>query len=335
MPRKSRIDAPGALHHIICRGIERRAIFEDDYDRDRFVSKLAAVLEETDTLCYAWALMPNHFHLLIRSGSIPVAGIMRRVLTGYAVNFNLRHRRSGHLFQNRYKSILCQEEPYLLELVRYIHLNPIRAGVVADMKSLDGYPYSGHSRLMGKIKSGFQNTEKVLSLFGQTRREARRRYRDFVTKGLPAGKRPELTGGGLIRSAGGWQALKELRRKGVHFKSDERLLGDSDFVDSVLKAADEKLDRKYRLQAEGHGFKDVVARVCGIYNLNRRDLLSRGKQRRRAMARSVLAYRAVKELGMSVREAGEKLGLSPSAASRCVQRGERVAVSDGLVFEGS
>ncbi|MFO7687392.1 MAG: LysR family transcriptional regulator [Desulfobacterales bacterium] len=112
-------------------------------------------------------------------------------------------------------------------------------------------------------------------------------------------------------------------------------MGDSDFVDSVLKAADEKLDRKYRLQAEGYGFEDVVARVCGIYNLNRRDLLSRGKQRNRAMARSVLAYRAVKELGMSVREAGEKLGLSPSAASRCVQRGERVAVSDGLVFEGS
>ena len=335
MPRKSRIDAPGALHHIICRGIERRAIFEVDYDRDRFVSRLAAVLEETDTLCYAWALIPNHFHLLIRSGSIPVAGIMRRVLTGYAVNFNMRHSRSGHLFQNRYKSILCQEEPYLLELVRYIHLNPIRAGVVADMKSLDGYPYSGHSRLMGKIKSGFQNTEKVLALFGQTRREARRRYRDFVTKGLPAGKRPELTGGGLIRSAGGWQALKELRREGVHFKSDERLLGDSDFVDSVLKAADEKLDRKYRLQAEGYGFEDAVARVCGIYNLNRRDLLSRGKQRNRAMARSVLAYWAVKELGMSVREAGEKLGLSPSAASRCVQRGERVALSDGLVFEGS
>ncbi len=122
---------------------------------------------------------------------------MGRLLTGYAVNFNLRHRRSGHLFQNRYKSILCQEEAYLLELVRYIHLNPVRAGVVADMKSLDGYPHSGHSRLMGKIKSGFQNTEKVLALFGQTRREARRRYRDFVTKGLAAGKRPELTGGGL------------------------------------------------------------------------------------------------------------------------------------------
>lgn len=333
MPRKSRIDAPGALHHIICRGIERRAIFEDDHDRDRFIERLAAVLEGTGTLCYAWALIPNHFHLLIRTGSIPVAGVMRRLLTGYAVNFNLRHRRSGHLFHNRYQSILCQEERYLLELVRYIHLNPIRGGLVADMKSLDGYPYSGHSRLMGKIKSGFQDTEQVLSMFSRTRREARKRYRDFVMKGLLAGSRPELTGGGLIRSAGGWRALKELRREGVHLKSDERVLGDSDFVAAMLKAADEKLERKYRLQAEGYGFEEVVARVCGIYKLNRRDLLSWGKRRRRAKARSVLAYWSVRELGMSVREAGEKLGLSASAASRCVQRGERVVASDGLVLE--
>ncbi len=240
------------------------------------MERLATVLEQTATPCYAWALIPNHFHVLVRTGSIPVA----------------------------------------------------------DMKSLDGYPYCGHRRLIGKIKSGFQDTEKVLSLLGKIRREARRRYKDFVTKGLPAEKKPELTGGGLIRSVGGWQALKELRRDGVHFKSDERLLGDSDFVDTVLKAAGERMDRKYRLQAEGYGFEDVVSRVCGIYNLNRRDLLSPGKQRRRATARAMLAYWSVRELGMSVRDAGEKLGLSPSAASRCAQRGERVAASDGLVFEG-
>lgn len=335
MPRKSRIDAPGALHHIICRGIEQRPIFDDDYDRDRFVERLGTVLEETATPCYAWALIPNHFHLLIRTGLVPVASVMRRLLTGYAVSFNLRHRRSGHLFQNRYKSILCQEDRYLLELVRYIHLNPIRAGLVADMKALDGFSYSGHSRLTGKFKSGFQDTERVLSMFGKTRREARKHYKAFVSKGLLAGKRPELTGGGLLRSSGGWHALKELRRMGVHFKSDERVLGDSGFVDTVLKAAGEKLDRKYRLQAEGYGFEDVVSRVCEKYKLSRRELLSWSKQRKRAMARSVLAYWSVRELGMSAREIADKLCLSPSAASRCVQRGERVVASDGLILAGS
>jgi REP element-mobilizing transposase RayT/DNA-binding transcriptional ArsR family regulator len=332
MPRKSRIDAPGALHHIICRGIERRPIFEDDLDRDRFVERLGSVLRQTATPCYAWALIPNHFHLLIRTGLIPVATVMRRLLTGYAVSFNYRHRRSGHLFQNRYKSILCQADPYLLELVRYIHLNAIRAGLVADMKSLDRYPYSGHSRLTGKFEGGFQDIQTVLSMFAKTLREAKRRYKAFVSKGVLAGKRPELTGGGLLRSSGGWHALKQLRSLSVHFKSDERVLGDSDFVDTVLKAAGEKMDRKYRLQAEGYDFEDVLSRVCELFRLTRREVLSWSKQRNRAMARSVLAYWSVKELGMTAFAVAERLGLSPSAASRCVQRGERIVAGDELVL---
>jgi predicted ArsR family transcriptional regulator len=141
-----------------------------------------------------------------------------------------------------------------------------------------------------------------------------------------------LTGGGLIRSSGGWHAIKEFRRKGVHFKSDERLLGDSDFVDTVLKAADEMLDRKYRIQAEGWDFEAALSRVCELFNLTRSEVLSVSKQRKRAVARSVLAYWAVKELGMSASAVAEKLELSPSAASRCVQRGERIVVSEGLVF---
>jgi len=122
MPRQARIDAPGALHHIICRGIERKKIFQDDTDRNDFVNRLGTVLIETSTACYAWSLIPNHFHLLLRTGNSPIATIMRRLLTGYAVTFNRRHRRHGHLFQNRYKSILCQEDLYFLELVCYIHL---------------------------------------------------------------------------------------------------------------------------------------------------------------------------------------------------------------------
>jgi REP element-mobilizing transposase RayT len=121
MPRKSRIDAPGALHHIIARGIDRGLIFRDEVDRDRFLERLGTLLSETRTACYAWALLPNHFHLLVRAGAVPVAGLMRRLLTGHAIVFNRRHRRWGHLFQNRYKSILCQEEPYFLEKAKRPH----------------------------------------------------------------------------------------------------------------------------------------------------------------------------------------------------------------------
>ena len=179
MPRKARIDAPGALHHIIARGIERRSIFADDTDRNHFLSRLETVLSETQTRCYAWALMPNHFHLLLRTGTASISTVMRRLLTGYAISYNYRHHRHGHLFQNRYKSIFCQQEPYLLELVRYIHLNPLRAGVVSDYKALCNYRYSGHSVLLAKRVLGWQDTEFVLAFFAKRLAMAKKRYRKF------------------------------------------------------------------------------------------------------------------------------------------------------------
>ena len=132
MPRLARLDAPGVLHHIIIRGIERRKIFRDDQDKDRFVDRLATLLPETQTACYAWALMSNHAHFLLRSGSAGISTLMRRLLTGHAVYFNRKYRRHGQLFQNRYKSIICQEDIYFKELVRYIHLNPLRAMLMDD-----------------------------------------------------------------------------------------------------------------------------------------------------------------------------------------------------------
>lgn len=100
MPRKARLDAPGALHHIICRGIERRKIFDDHADRDNFLQRLGIILKETLRPCYGWALIPNHFHLLLPTGKVPISIVMRKLLTGYAVSFNRRHRRYGHLFQS-------------------------------------------------------------------------------------------------------------------------------------------------------------------------------------------------------------------------------------------
>ena len=155
MPRQARLDVPGLLQHIMARGIERKEIFKDDRDRQSFLERLAMILEETQTQCYAWALIPNHFHLLLRTSLTPLSKVMRRLMTGYAVTFNKRHKRSGHLFQNRYKSVVCEEDPYLLELIRYIHLNPLRAGLVKDLKELDKYPWTGHSAILGKRKNPF------------------------------------------------------------------------------------------------------------------------------------------------------------------------------------
>jgi putative transposase len=241
MPRKARIDAPGALHHIIIRGIEGKAIFKDGFDRENFLDRLSALVSESKTACYGWALMTNHVHLLLKTGLSPVATVMRRLLTGYALSFNRRHRRHGQLFQNRYKSFLCEEDLYLKELVRYIHLNPLRAEMVKDLKDLKSYPYCGHGALLGKVKNDWQDSEYVLNLFGTSLGLARRAYGAFVAKGVAKGRRPDLVGGGLLRSVGGWFELKKLRDSAIRIKGDERILGSSDFVKAVLKLANEDL----------------------------------------------------------------------------------------------
>ncbi|ORJ52414.1 transposase [Geothermobacter hydrogeniphilus] len=325
MPRQARIDAPGALHHIICRGIERRLIFKDDSDRSDFVARLSKLLPETATRCYAWALIPNHFHLLLKTGEVPIATLMRRLLTGYAISYNRRHRRHGHLFQNRYKSILCQEDTYLLELVRYIHLNPIRARQVSSLDQLADYPWCGHGRLLGKIEAGWQATDELLLWFGKRRATARQKYAEFVAEGIARGKRPELVGGGLIRSSGGWSQVKEQPKSTLPHKSDERILGDGDFVASVLAEADEQLEQRTRYQKQGVTFDSLLQLITEHFAVTRDDLLSASKRPAHVRARSLLCYWAVRELGMTVTEVARKVGMTQPAVSRAVERGRGIA----------
>jgi len=330
MPRKARIDAPGALHHIIVRGIERRRIFSDDKDRDNFVDRLADIVTDTQTFCFGWALIPNHAHLLLRTGQTSLSTVMRRLLTGYAVSYNRRHRRYGHLFQNRYKSILCQEDTYLLELVRYIHLNALRAKIVKELKELDKYPYSGHSALMGKVPRDFQDTEYVLNQFGKKVSAARKGYRAYLAKGVGQGRRPELVGGGLIRSAGGWSAVKAMRRTQSRMKGDERILGDGEFAQSVLDAAKEKYEERYLLQAQGHELETVAQRVSALLGINPEQVWASGKHPLTVKARSLLCYWAVRELGFTATEVSRRLGVSQPSVSISVKRGEKILMSEKL-----
>ena len=325
MPRQARIDAPNALHHIIVRGIERRKIFHDDRDRKSFLERLGSILEETSTACYAWALLPNHFHLCLRTGTHPIATVMRRLLTGYAVTFNRRHRRHGHLFQNRYKSILCQEDGYLLELVRYIHLNPLRAHVVKDIKELVSYPYVGHSVILNRKKNGWQDVEYVLALFGSKKAAARRQYRAYVEEGIAQGRRPDLTGGGLVRSLGGWEKIKALRKKDIRLRGDERILGDTDFVRAVLEESEERLERRYELEAQGVNLDDVTRRAAFLFGIEPNEIYTSGKQPSLVGARSLFCYWAVREFGISATALARKLQLSQPAISISVKRGEKIA----------
>lgn len=330
MPRKSRIDAPGALHHVIMRGIERSPLFRDAKDRENFIARLGGLLTETSTSCYAWVLMENHVHLLLRSGLCPLSTLMRRLLTGYAQQVNRRHNRSGHLFQNRYKSILCEEEPYLLELVRYIHLNPIRAHAVEDMAALERYPWCGHGVVMGRREQAWQDDAFVLRLFHEKQGPARRAYAAFVKKGVALGRRPDLVGGGFVRSAGGRNAVHALRRETERSAGDERILGGSAFVLSVLAKADEEYAARKTAANRGFDLQRLVTAVCTHVDLHELLLTSPGKERRVSRVRAVIAHIAFHVLRLKGVDIADHLNLSPAAVSRLAQRGRRDPLSETI-----
>jgi putative transposase len=367
MPRQPRLDAPGLLQHVMARGIERREIFKDDKDRKSFLTRFAYILEETQTQCYAWALIPNHFHLLLRTGSTPLSKVMRRLMTGYAVTFNKRHKRTGHLFQNRYKSIVCEEDPYLLELIRYIHLNPLRAGLVKDIRELDKYPWSGHSAILGRRKNPLipgphakesvsaegrfsfslssgkgkkqqrnpenpvnpdknislaeKTIEDVLLHFGDTIKVARRRYRNFVKKGIDQGRRADLQGGGLVRSAGGNKAGLLGRKKEEREKGDERILGSGDFVTKTLEQTEVRFEKKYLPKRPIEELLEIVAYHL---NLNPGSIISASRKREISEARALVCHFAINDLSYSASEVARSLELSRVNAGRCADRGKKV-----------
>lgn len=316
MPRQPRLDTPGALHHVMGRGIEGIEIFGKGEDREDFLNRLANLCESEALCVYAWALMTNHFHLLVRTGNIPLSDSMRKLLTGYVVNYNRRHKRFGHLFQNRYKSILCEDDPYLLELTRYIHLNPLRAGIVRNMNLLKKFPWCGHSVIMGKIKHEWQDTDTILAYYGKRKKPAREKYEKFVADGIAEGRRAELVGGGLVRSLGGWSQVLSLRRAGSKVFSDERILGSSEFVKRVTGEVEKKTEETLRLNMEISDLSTLSEKVCKGEGTDVEELRSGSRRRVVVKTRKIFCQVAVKKMGYSGADVARFLGITTSAVNR-------------------
>ena len=316
MPRQARLDAPGTLHHVIVRGIEQREIIRDDRDRLDFVTRMGTIATETSTVIYAWALMTNHAHILIRSGSPGLTKFTRRFLSGYATGYNQRHKRHGHLFQNRYKSIVCEEDAYFMELVKYIHLNPLRANLVESLARLDRYRWCGHSVLMGRTRNEWQDRDYVLNWFGTTEGEARRAYREFVKMGIAQGRRSDLTGGGLIRSSGGWLSVRSMRRTGVREHSDERVLGSGEFVEKLIEEADQSRREQFSTQQRLKRAVSLVEGLCKREKVSIEALKSGGRRHEVSRVRRQLARDLVEQCGLSLTETGRILGVSASAIAK-------------------
>ena len=316
MPRQSRLDAPGTLHHVMGRGIERAKIFRGEGDREDFLFRLGELCREGSLAVYAWALMENHFHLLLKTGRHSLSRNMRKLLTGYVINFNRRHRRYGHLFQNRYKSIVCEDDPYLLELTRYIHLNPVRAGAVQDMSGLSKYPWAGQSVLMDTVRRDWQDTDTVLAYFGQSKKRSRLEYEEFVREGISQGRRPELVGGGLIRSLGGWAQVLSLRRKGAEVTSDDRILGSSDFVDSLLAEVGDREKETLRLSTRVRDLGLLARGIAEGEVVSESELRSGSRRRKVSKVRRLLCQLAVRKMGYPGAEVARFLGVTTSAVVR-------------------
>lgn len=314
MPRQPRLHVPGLVHHVMGRGISGCKIFRDEHDREGFLKRLAEGMGNPGGPClYAWALLSNHFHLLLRAGEKPLSMTMRRLMTGHAVTYNLRHKRQGHLFQNRYKSIVVEEEPYFLELVRYIHLNPVRSGIVKDLGELESYRYSGHSVIMGQREYETQDVDEVLARFSTKRSKAITGYGNFVAEGLNQGRREELRGGGLVRSIGGIAALIARDREEREL-TDERILGSGGFVETVLR------DSATMLTRITPTIGDVLEEIAAKSGISKEQILGASRARDISRVRRQFFLTASERVGATMAMLARMTGRSHVTVSMAIEQ---------------
>lgn len=299
-------------------------------DKLDFLARFGENLAAAEARCPAWALMSNHYHFLLRVGQRPLSKIMAPVLGGYASSYNRRHDRCGYVFQNRYKSILVDKDAYFLELVRYIHLNPVVAGMVENVDELGSYPWTGHAGMLNRRKQEWHSAETALAHFGATSRRARSAYIRFMKQGGTNPQPGNFSGGGLIRSHGGWQSIDRLRKEHTACIGDERILGSSEFVESALRQDDLCEERRVSLTRQGWDIGKLAQWVCDITGVQMDQLRSKARGGKLAEAKAILCYLGSAELGLNIRELADFLAISQPSASAWVRKGEKFCKQHAL-----
>jgi REP-associated tyrosine transposase len=290
MARKPRIEIPGGLYHVLSRGNNRRKIFRSHDDYLKFTNMLAQQKAKRPFYLYAYCLMLNHTHLLIERQEDKIGKIMQSLLTGYSQYYNRKYKRVGHLFQGRYKAILCQTDRYLGELVRYIHLNPVRAKMV---RRPEDYEYSGHRAYIGRDSSRLVDTEAVLRHFGGTKARAVEVYRRFVDAGMGEPSQVEY-----------------------YRASEGQMLGSEEFLEEIKhRVGDHRATPK---TIERTNIEDLLAAAARSSGLTRQELCSKSKNRRTVAVRDAVIVLG-RESGISNRELAEALGVDGSSITRRVE----------------
>jgi len=306
MARKSRIEFEGALYHVITRGNQRQRVFKDVEDHQHYLKILADYKVRYQYALYAYVLMSNHVHLLIEAKEIPLSKILQGINQSYTMYFNRKYGTVGHLFQGRYKAILCDKDAYLLSLVKYIHLNPIRVGVV---KEVEKYPWSSHRVYIARGEAervGVVDIGQVLGMFSENRGRARRAYRVYMGEG------------------------EAIRREEVYATVDQRILGGERFVEKVM----EKTGRKELGGRRKHEYTmvEIARAVERVYGLNLRQLSEKGRGEVIQSGRRVLSL-VGKEYGYRGCEIAEYLRRDPSVITRYLREGNRFETEINKIYE--
>lgn len=301
MARKPRIHFPSAVYHVILRGNAGDPIFFSDQDRYRLYLIFQYAVERFGCQIHAFCLMRNHIHLIVQTADIPLSRIMQNVSLRFTKWINYTQSRTGHLFQGRYKALLIDADAYLLELVRYIHLNPVRAGIVA---SADEYQWSGHSAYLGNELLPWFTTDYVLSMLSPDTEQARKAYDSFTKDGIGEGQRSEFHSG----------------------TCEGRILGSETFSDEILSMVDQKGEQEYSLL-------DVIATVCAHFHISEEMLKTAGKARPMTEARAVVAAIVQTAPHLRLTDLAKLLGRDISALGKAAQRIAGDVTTRRLVLE--
>jgi REP-associated tyrosine transposase len=292
MARKPRIEYEGAFYHVITRGNQRRKVFKEVDDFQKCINLLASYRERYNYSLYAYVLMSNHVHLLLETRTIPLSKILQGVTQSYTMYFNRKYKTVGHLFQGRYKAILCDKDAYLLSLIKYIHLNPVRANMA---KALGEYRWSSHRSYVKKGKDDIADTDQVLRMFSEDKSRARRLYMAYVDDGI------------------------EVKKEDIYRTVSQRILGEEQFVDTVMEKIDERFENKRKHHE--YSLKNIVETIGKMRGITLNQL--RGKSRNREILTvRKLASLAAREFGYKGKEIAFFLQKDPSVITRYLKEGE-------------
>ena len=287
MARKPRVEFDGAFNHVIVRGNQRQRTFHDDQDRIGYLERIEQYRERYGFRFYAYVLMTNHVHMLIQTKSVGLSKIMQGIQSSYTQAYNRRHRKVGHLFQGRYKAILCDRDAYLLELVRYVHLNP---GRLREPEDPWRYRWSSHGAYLGKPGALKVDTEPVLSQLGPQLGVARRAYQKVMQDGMKQGHNEKY-----------YQTV------------EQRFLGDGRFINELAERSEAK---EVNIPGKRVRFAQLLEAISAVRDVGSKELLAAGRQRRWVVVRAQLVYLARQWCGLSTKELGRRLHRDASMISR-------------------